>query len=97
VHLNNNKQKNIKNDLNLRLDLSYKNTDAYIRKIEDEYSQLSNGITSFIIKFSADYVCSSRLNIRFYYDRTASTPKVSSSYPTVTSDFGIGLKLLLSK
>ena len=97
VHLNNGKQKSISNDLNLRFDLTYKNTDAYIRKIEDNYSQLSNGITSFIIRFSADYVFSKRLNFRFYYDRTASTPKVSSSYPTVTSDFGFGLKLLLSK
>lgn len=97
VHLNNDKQKQVKNDLNLRLDLSYKNTDAFVRKIVDAYSQLSNGINSFIIKFSADYVFSSRLNIRFYYDRTASTPKVSSSCPTVNSDFGIGLKLLLSK
>ena len=97
VGLNNSKHKMVKNDLNIRLDLSYKSTDAYIRKIVDEYSQLSNGINSFIIKFSADYVLSSRINIRFYYDRTASTPKVSSSYPTVNSDFGIGVKLLLSK
>ena len=97
VHLANGKSKTVKNDLNLRLDLSYKNTDAYIRKIEDVYSQLSSGLTSFIIKFSADYVVSSRLNVRFFYDRTASTPKVSSSYPIINSDFGIGLKLLLSK
>ncbi|MBR6103514.1 MAG: cell surface protein SprA [Paludibacteraceae bacterium] len=97
VRLSNNKQKTIKNDLNLRLDVSYKLTDAYIRKIEDMYSQLSSGINSFIIKFSADYVVSSRLNVRFYYDRTASTPKVSTSYPMVSSDFGIGVKILLSK
>ncbi len=97
VHLANDKQKTIKNDLNLRLDVSYKLTDAYIRKIEDMYSQLSSGINSFIIKFSADYVLSSRINVRFYYDRTASTPKVSTSYPMVSSDFGVGIKVLLSK
>lgn len=97
IRLNNDKQKTIKNDLNLRLDVSYKLTDAYIRKIEDEYSQLSSGINTFLIKFSADYVVSSRLNFRFYYDRTASTPKVSTSYPMVSTDFGIGIKLLLSK
>ena len=55
-------------------DLSYKNTDAFIRKIDDAYSQLSNGLKSFIIKFSAEYVFSQQLNIRFFYDRTASTP-----------------------
>lgn len=97
VNLNNNKQKKVKNDLNLRLDLSYKNTDAYIRKIDDAYSQLSNGLKSFIIKFSAEYVFSQQLNIRFFYDRTASTPKVSQGFPTVNTDFGLGFRFLLAR
>ena len=97
VNLNNDKQKKVKNDLNLRLDLSYKNTDAFIRKIDDAYSQLSNGLKSFIIKFSAEYVFSQQLNIRFFYDRTASTPKVSQGFPTVNTDFGLGFRFLLSR
>ncbi|HOI27112.1 MAG TPA: cell surface protein SprA [Paludibacteraceae bacterium] len=97
INLNNNKQKKVKNDLNLRVDLSWKNTDAYIRVIEDEYSQLSSGLKSFIIKFSAEYVFSEMLNIRFYYDRTASTPKVSQGYPTVNTDFGLGFRFLLTR
>lgn len=97
INLNNNKQKKVKNDLNLRLDISFKNTDAYIRVIDEEYSQLSNGLKSFIIKFSAEYVFSEMLNIRFYYDRTASTPKVSQGYPTVNSDFGLGFRFLLTR
>lgn len=97
LNLNNDKQKKVKNDLNLRVDLSYKNTDAYIRKIDDAYSQLSNGLESFIIKFSAEYVFSQQLNIRFFYDRTASTPKISQGYPTVNTDFGLGFRFLLSR
>ncbi|MCQ2234384.1 MAG: cell surface protein SprA [Paludibacteraceae bacterium] len=97
VHLANQKQKMIKNDLNLRLDVSYKMTDAFVRKIDTELSERTSGINSFIIKFVADYVVSSRLNFRFYYDRTASTPKASTSYPMVTSDFGLGIRLLLNK
>ena len=97
INLNNNKQKKVKNDLNLKADFSIKNTDAFIRKIEDEYSQLSNGLYSFIIKFSAEYVFSEKLNIRFYYDRTASTPKISQGHPTVNSNFGLGFRFLLTR
>ena len=83
--------------MNLRVDLSWKNTDAYIRVIEDEYSQLRSGLKTIIIKFSAEYVFSEMLNIRFYYDRTASTPKVSQGYPTVNTDFGLGFRFLLTR
>jgi cell surface protein SprA len=95
IRLNDNKQKKVKNDLNLRVDVSYKTTDAFIRKIEENFSQLSSGMNSFIIKFSADYVFSESLNIRLYYDRTATTPKVSQGYPTTNTNFGIGFRFLL--
>ena len=89
-------QKKVKNDLNLRADVGFKNTDAYIRVIDDEYSQLSSGLKSLTLKFSADYVLSERLNIKLYYDCKSSTPKVSDGYPTVSHDFGIALKINLT-
>ncbi len=95
IRLNDNKQKKVKNDLNLRVDVSYKTTDAFIRKIEENFSQLSSGLNSFIIKFSADYVFSESLNIRLYYDRTRTVPKVSQGYPTTNTNFGIGFRFLL--
>lgn len=90
-------QKKIKNDLNLRGDVGFKNTDAYIRVIDDEYSQLSSGLRSLTIKISADYVLSERLNVKLYYDCKSSTPKVSEGYPTVTNDFGIAFKINLTR
>lgn len=97
IRLNNNQQKKVKNDLNIRVDISYKATDAFIRKIDEEFSQLSNGLNSFIIKISADYVFSEKLNIRLFYDRTATTPKVSQGYPTTNTNFGIGFRFLLTQ
>lgn len=90
-------QKKVSNDLNLRADVSYKNTDAYIRVIDEEYSQLSSGLKSLSMKFSADYVLSERLNVKLYYDVKSSTPKVSDGYPTVTHDFGIAFKINLTR
>ena len=91
------KQKKFKNDLNLRADIGFKNTDAYIRVIDEEYSQLSSGLRSFTLKFSADYLFSERLNVKLYYDCKSSNPKVSEGFPTVTNDFGIAFKINLTR
>lgn len=90
-------QKKIKNDLNVRGDLSFKNTDAFIRIIDEAYSQLSSGLRSLSLKLSADYVFSERLNIKLYYDCKSSTPKVSEGFPIITSDFGIAFKINLTR
>ena len=97
IKVDDKKKKKVKNDLNLRADVSYKNTDAFIRVIDDEYSQMSSGLKSLTVKFSADYVLSERLNVKLYYDCKSSTPKVSDGYPTVTNDFGIALKINLTR
>lgn len=90
-------QKKIKNDLNVRGDLSFKNTDAFIRIIDEAYSQLSSGLRALSLKLSADYVFSERLNIKIYYDCKSSTPKVSEGFPIITSDFGIAFKINLTR
>ncbi len=95
VRLNDNKQKKVKNDLNIRADLSFKTSDAFIYRIEEDFYSPSTGLDSYIIKFSADYVFSESLNIRLYYDWTRSIPKVSTSYPTTNVNFGIGFRFLL--
>ncbi len=95
VRLNDNKQKKVKNDLNIRADLSFKTSDAFVYRIEENFYSPSTGLDSYIIKFSADYVFSESLNIRLYYDWTRSIPKVSTSYPTTNINFGVGFRFLL--
>ena len=90
-------QKKIKNDLNVRGDLSFKNTDAYIRIIDEAFSQLSSGLRALSLKLSADYVFSERMNIKLYFDCKSSTPKVSEGFPIITTDFGIAFKINLTR
>lgn len=90
------KQKKVSNDLNLGLDISFKNTDAFIRKIEENLSELNSGIKNFSLSFTAEYVVSNSFNIQFYFDRSASHPKISSSYPIINTDFGFKLKFQLN-
>lgn len=92
----NNAQAN--HDLNLRLDLSYRNQAAICRDIATMTSSASSGNTAFKLSFMADYTLSKLLTMSFYLDRQTNTPLLtSSSYPTTTSDFGLSIKFSLTR
>ncbi len=98
LQLSNDKEKKVKNDLNLRLDISSKDFKTLIRKIDDDLAtQATAGDNTLGIQFSAEYVFSSKMNFRLYYDYQATNPLVSSSYPTKSHNFGISVKLLLTR
>jgi cell surface protein SprA len=88
--------KKFNNDLNLKADISHKTTEALLRKIEENFTQATNGVTIFTLKFSADYTLSSALTLKVFYDRILNKPLISTSaYPTTNSNFGISLKFTL--
>jgi len=90
-------QKGVNHDLNMKLDITYKNQMSLLRKIADEFTQATSGNTAWTIKFSADYQFSKMLQMKLYYDRQVNTPLISTSYPTVNSDFGMTLTLSLTR
>ena len=90
-------QKGVNHDLNIKCDVTYKNQMSLLRKIVDEYTQATSGNTAWTIKVSADYQFSKMLQMKLYYDRQVNTPLISTSYPTVNSDFGVSLTLSLTR
>lgn len=91
------KQKNVKHDLNMKFDVTYKSQMSLLRKINDVYSQATSGNTAWTYKFSADYQISRALQFKLYYNRQVNTPLISTSYPTVNSDFGMTLSFSLTR
>jgi cell surface protein SprA len=88
----------VNNDLNLRLDMSYRKQASIIRDIASMTSAASSGNTAFKFSFMADYTLSKLMSISFYLDRQTNTPLLSSSsYPTTTQDFGLSLKFSLTR
>jgi cell surface protein SprA len=88
----------LNHDLNLRLDLSYRNQAAITRDIASIMSNASSGNTAFKLSFAADYTLSRMLTMSFYYDHQSNTPLLSSSsYPTITRDFGLSIKFSLTR
>lgn len=86
------------NDLNLRLDLSYRKQAAISRDIASMISSASSGNTAFKLSFAADYTLSKLITMSFYYDMQTNTPLLSStSYPTTTQDFGLSMKFSLTR
>ena len=92
-----NKQSKVKNDLTLRCDFSIRDTKSLLRNIESDIAQPTDGGTTTSIKISGDYVFSSMINIKLYYDRNMSNPLISTSYPMSTTDFGVTFKFLLTR
>jgi cell surface protein SprA len=88
----------VNHDMNLRLDISFRQQAAITRDIASGTSSASSGNSAFKLSFMADYTLSRLLTLSAYYDQQTNTPLLSSSsYPTTTRDFGLSLKFSLTR
>ena len=85
-----------KSDLNLKVDVSIKNTITIMRQAIPDISQATAGQDVISIKTSADYILNTRLTIRVFFDRIMNNPVISSSFPTSNTNAGFSLKFTLS-
>lgn len=91
-------QQGVSNDLTLNADFSYQQTQALIRRIENNYAQATGGAKTFSINFTASYVLSKRLTMAMFFDHQVNTPVVSNSaYPTTNTSYGISFNLSLAR
>ncbi|MFC0345262.1 T9SS outer membrane translocon Sov/SprA [Epilithonimonas hispanica] len=81
--------RNIKSDLNMRLDLSMRDSKTTITNILIDDSQVTGGQKIFSLKLSADYNMSQNLNLKFFYDQMMTKYKISTAFPLSTTRAGI--------
>ena len=94
----NNRRSGVNHDLNLRLDITFRDQAAITRDIATRTSAASSGNSAFKMSFMADYTLSRLLTLSAYYERQTNTPLLSSSsYPTTTHDFGLSMKFSLTR
>ncbi len=89
--------KSRKSDLNVRCDLSIRDTEIIARRMVEGTNQITSGQDLVSIKTAVDYVISNRLNIRAFYDQQINKPKVSISFPTTNINTGISLRFTLTQ
>ncbi len=89
---------NFSHSLNLSFDFSFRNQDAICRDIQTELSEATSGNKAIKTSFQASYAMSRYVTMSLYYDRQKNIPLLSSSsYPTVTQDFGMSMRFSLTR
>ncbi|WP_430812774.1 MULTISPECIES: cell surface protein SprA [unclassified Carboxylicivirga] len=90
-------QKSISNDLNIRADFTIQDNISFVRKIQEDYGQVTAGMKITSVKFTADYALSERFNMQLFYDTKVNKPYVSLSYPITNSNFGVSFRFSLAQ
>jgi cell surface protein SprA len=86
--------KKVKSNLDVRADLSITNSKNVVHKI-DGSDNIMNGANILMLKTSADYVLSDKLNIRLFYEFTLNKPVTSNSFPSSNGNGGLSLRYTL--
>jgi cell surface protein SprA len=86
-----------RSDLNVKLDFSIRNNKTILRKITEQYDQISAGQRVFTINASADYQLNERFTLRLYYDRIMNKPFISSQYPNRNTNAGLSVRFSLAQ
>jgi cell surface protein SprA len=97
LKLKSSKKQTVKNDLKLNMDFSYRDIKTLLRKVSENITQASSGNKVVSLRFTADYVFSSKVNLQMFFDREMTAPLVSSSYPVSSTNVGISFKFLLTR
>ena len=82
----------LKNDLNFKLDVAFKDNKTVIYRADVESSEISAGAKNIAFKPSIDYVINQRFNLRLYYDSNVTQPYTSQTFITAFSNFGVNLR-----
>jgi cell surface protein SprA len=89
---------NFNNDFRLSAGVSYRLSQDLIRKIQDAFTQATQGDSQTMIKITGDYTMSRMLTFQAFFDRQITKPLVSSTaYPLSRTNFGISLKINFSR
>ncbi len=91
-------QTGVSNDLTINADFSFRKNYSLIRRIEQNFTQATNGTRSTVLKLTANYVLSKRITLGAYFDHQVNTPLVSSSaYPVTNYNYGVSVRMSLTK
>jgi len=90
------KTHNLKSDLNLRADFSIRSNKTVLRKLIENFDQISAGQNIISINLSADYMISTNFMVKLFFDKIITNPFVSSVFPNANTNAGFSLRFTLA-
>ncbi|MCU0444405.1 MAG: cell surface protein SprA [Microscillaceae bacterium] len=83
----------LKNDVDMRLDVTFRDTRTIQRQLDAEIEGVATGGNlNFQIRPVISYVVNQQLNLQFYMEQTLNDPRVSSSFRRTTTTGGVQLR-----
>ena len=82
----------VKSDINVKVDLSYRNNETIVRYLDYNNNQLAGGQDLWSATLRADYMFSKNLTAIFYYDHSFSKAVISTSFPMTNIRAGFTLR-----
>src|SRR5690606_32588998 len=89
------KSVNLKNDLNFKVDIAFRDNKTVIYRADVEDPEISAGSKNITFRPSIDYVLNQRFNLRIFYDSNITRPYTSQTFNTAFSNFGINLRFTI--
>jgi len=86
----------LKNDLTFKFNFTLRDTKTVQRKINDVHT-VTAGNVNFQLRPQIGYVLSERLNLNLYFERNVNTPRITTSYPRSTTQFGVQVRFSLAQ
>lgn len=85
------------NDINMHLDVSITDNTTRNSYLDQSNAVVTGGQRVVRIAPSVDVVVSSRVNVKLYYDRQRTVPKISTSVPVTIVSTGIQVRIMLAQ
>lgn len=85
----------LKNNVNMKMDLSIRDTRTIQRNIESD-NVVTAGNINFQIRPNISYEINQRINLQLFFEKTVNEPRISSSFKRSTTLFGIKLRFSLT-
>lgn len=85
----------LKNEVNARMSVTVRDTRTVQRRIDDVQT-VTAGTLIVQIRPNVSYQFTQRLNMQAYFERNVTTPRISSSFKTANTTFGIQLRFNLA-
>ncbi|GAA4302533.1 cell surface protein SprA [Compostibacter hankyongensis] len=92
-----NGKKKLNNDLNFRIDLSFRDDKTVNNRLDADLIIPTSGQQTIGISPSIDYVVNDRLNLHFFYDRRQTIPAISSYFPQSNTQAGVTLRFVMAR
>lgn len=82
----------IKSDINLRADITLRDSKTIVRYLDFDNNQLGGGQNMWSARITADYAFSKQLTMIFYYDHMFSQAVISTAFPMTNIRTGFTLR-----